>query len=400
MTEQEWKPVPIGLDAPGYVSRVGSKKVLVAVHSLVAGQRLLDVVDLIESDPRVQLVYSQAPAVFSGGVGDYLKSLGAMRIPWAQATRERFDLALAAAHADNDRIHAPLMVFPHGASFGKRAGGSAGPVYGLDAGRLTRDGRVLPSSLVLSHDSQLELLERQCPPALDVALVAGDPCFDRMLASTRKRAEYRAALGVGPERRLVLVTSTWGPHSLFSRFERYLPTLLRQLDPARYRVAMMMHPGVWFGHGLRQVRSWLGSARTGGMLLVEPDEDWRGFAIAADYVIGDQGSTTVYAAALGKPVLCTDLPIESLNPDSPQTLLGTAPRLVRSQPIEPQLLAAAQWRATVARDAFARLVTSRPGQSHRLLRQEMYRLLGITARGRHRAVEPVPVPVAGERRWR
>lgn len=367
-----------------------------AVHTFVAGQRLMDVVELIESDPRVQLVYSQAPAVFSGGVGEYLKSLGAMRIPWAQATRERFDLALAAAHAEVDQIHAPLMIFPHGASYGKRAGGS-GPVYGLDAGRLTRDGQVVAASLVLSHDSQLELLERQCPPARDIALVAGDPWFDRMLVSTPLREEYRAALGVDSGRQLVLIASTWGRHSLFNRFERYLPVLLRQLDPARYAVAMLIHPAVWFGHGPRQVRAWLAAARDMGLVLVEPEVDWRGVAIAADYVIGDQGSTTVYAAALGRPVLCTDLPIESLNPDSPQALLGmAAPRLVRSRPIEPQLRAAAEWQASTGRDVFARHVTSRPGQAHRLLRQEMYRLLGLRMPGRHRAVEPVRVPVLTE----
>jgi hypothetical protein len=396
VTEQEWKSVPIGLDASRYASRAEGKTVLVAVHTVVAGQRLLDVVDLIESDPRVQVVYSQAPAVFSGGVGEYLKSLGAMRIPWAQATRERFDLALAAAHAEIDQIHAPLIIFSHGASYGKRVQGD-GPVYGLDSGRLTRDGQVVPASLVLSHDSQLELLERQCPPALDVALVAGDPCFDRMLASVPQREAYRAALGIEDGRELVLITSTWGKHSLFNRLLLYLPRLLRQLDQRRYRVAMLIHPAVWFGHGPRQVRAWLAAARAAGLLLVEPRVDWRTVAIAADYVIGDHGSTTVYAAALGRPVLCTDLPIRSLNPDSPQTLLGmSAPRLIRSRPIEPQLLAAAEWRATDGRDALARHVTSRPGQAHRLLRQEMYRLLNLRMPGRHRSVRPLPVPVLAE----
>jgi hypothetical protein len=395
VAEQEWQSVPIGLDASRYVSRAAGKTVLVAVHTVVAGQRLLDVVDLIESDPRVQLIYSQAPAVFSGGVGEYLKSLGAMRIPWGQATRERFDLALAAAHAEIDQIHAPLIVFPHGASFGKRARGN-GPVYGLDAGRLTRDGQVVPAALVLSHDSQLELLEQQCRPALDVALVAGDPCFDRMLASVHQRAEYRAALGVEAGRQLVLIASTWGRHSLFHRFEQYLPELLRQLDPKRYRVAMLIHPAVWFGHGPRQVRAWLATARDAGLLLVEPEVDWRAVAIAADYVIGDHGSTTVYAAAVGRPVLCTDLPIESLNPDSPQRLLGLmAPRLVRSRPIESQLHAAAEWQATIGHDAIARHLTSRPGQAHQILRREMYRLLGLRMPDRPQTVVPVPVPVLG-----
>lgn len=397
MTEQQWQSVPIGLDAPRYVTRTGCKTVLVAVHTMVSAQRLMDVVGLIETDPRLQLVYSQGPAVFGGGVDNYLKSIGAMEIPWSQATHERFDLALAAAHAEIDRIHAPLMVFPHGAAFGKRAGGT-GQVYGLDAGRLMRDGRVVPSSLVLSHASQLDTLRTQCPPALDVALVAGDPCFDLLLASRPRREDYRWALRVRPGQDLVLLVSTWGPHSLFHRFEHYLPTLLKQLDPMRYRVAMLIHPAVWFAHGTRQVRAWLSAARSAGLLLVGPEVDWRAAMVAADYVIGDHGSTTVYAAALGRPVLCTDLPIDLLNPDSPQAHLGLhAPRLVRSRPIEPQLRAAVERQTGVGSDMFAGQLTSRPGDAHRLLRQEMYRLLDLPVQGAHRAVEPVSLPTIEER---
>lgn len=393
MAVQEWQSVPVGPKAERYVTRTTCKTVLVAVHTVVAGHRLLDVVGLIESDPRVQLVYSRAPDVFGGGVDEYLSSLGVLEIPWAQAVHERFDLALAAAHGDIANVNAPVMVFPHGAAFGKRAGGT-GPVYGLDAGRLLRDGRPVVASLVLSHDSQLETLRRQCEQALDVAVVAGDPCLDLLMASTPSREDYRWALGVRPGQELVLLASTWGPHSLFQRFERYLPTLLKQLDPARYRVAMLVHPAVWFGHGRRQVRAWLSAARAAGLVLVEPEVDWRAAVVAADHVIGDHGSTTVYAAALGRPVLCADLPVHSINPDSPQSLLGmSAPRLIRSRPVVPQLDEAARWRDSLAPDTFARQLTSRPGRAHRLLRAEMYRLLGLSVPGRHRAVEPVPVPV-------
>jgi hypothetical protein len=391
VAEQMWQPVPVGLDAPRYVTRTECRTVLVAVHTLVAGQRILDIVGLIESDPRLQLIYSRAPGVFGGGVDELLTSIGALEIPWEQATHEQFDLALAAAYGDIDRIHAPLMTIAHGASFGKRAGG-AGPVYGLDAGRLMRDGRVLPASLVLSHDSQLETLRRQCPPALDIAVVAGDPCYDLLLASRSRREDYRWALGVRPDRELVLLASTWGPYSLFGRFERYLPALLRQLDPAGYQVAMLVHPAAWSAHGRRQMRAWLSEYQSAGLVLIEPNVDWRAAVVAADYVIGDHGSSTVYAAALGRPVLCTDLPIDTLNPGSPQFQLGIdAPRLVRARHIEPQLRAAAWW-ANVGRDRLAERLTSRPGQAHRLLRDEMYRLLGIPACGRHRALEPVPTP--------
>jgi hypothetical protein len=374
--------------------------VLVAVHTLVAGQRLLDVVGLIESDPRLQLVYSRVPAVFGGGVDELLSSVGALEIPWEQAKHERFDLALAAAYADIDHIHAPLMMIAHGASFGKRAGGH-GPVYGLDTGRIMRDGRVLPASLVLSHDSQLETLGRQCRPALEVAVVAGDPCYDLLLASLSRREDYRSALGVPPGRKLVLLASTWGPSSLFGRFERYLPALLRQLNPARYSVAMLVHPAAWSAHGRRQMHAWLSAFRSAGLVLIEPDVDWRAAVVAADYVIGDHGSTTVYAAALGRTVLCTDLPIDTLNPGSPQfQLVVDAPRLIQSQPVESQLHSAAAWWAAAGRARFAGELTSRPGQAHLLLREEMYRLLGVPMPNRRHALAPVPVPtIHGRSAW-
>lgn len=48
------------------------------------------------------------------------------------------------------------------------------------------------------------------------AVVAGDPRFDRITASTSLRARYRAALGIAEHERLVVVSSTWssGPIKL------------------------------------------------------------------------------------------------------------------------------------------------------------------------------------------
>jgi hypothetical protein len=385
-----WPVAPVGPDAQRWVTKSDYRSVLVAVHTLVAGQRLMDVVGLIESDSRVQLVYSKAPAAHSGGVGDFLRSIDAFEIPWEQATYERFDLALATAYTDIDRVHAPVVVMAHGAGRGKRAGGD-GPVHGLDAGRLLRDGRPVPDVLVLAHESERTVLAQQCPQALDVTLVAGDPCLDRMVVSLPLRDEYRAELGVRDDRELVVLASTWGTHSLFARFERYLPSFLRQLDPRRYKVAMLLHPAAWSAHGGRQLRAWLTDARAAGLVVLDPHIDWRPVVIAADYVIGDHGSTTAYAAALGRPVLCTDLPTDALNPRSLQGLLGIdAPRLIRTRPVVPQLREAARWQATHPAGALAARLTSRPGQSHQLIRRELYRLLGIAMPGRHRAPEPIP----------
>ena len=110
MTNWEWLPVPVGIDAPRWVTRADCRNVLVIVHTVASGLRLLDVVELIESDSRVQVVFSQAPDAFGNGVADFLRAVGGVVLPWQQARRERFDLALAAAYGDLHEVHAPLLV--------------------------------------------------------------------------------------------------------------------------------------------------------------------------------------------------------------------------------------------------------------------------------------------------
>ncbi|MET0236892.1 MAG: hypothetical protein ABW224_19750 [Kibdelosporangium sp.] len=386
--------LPIGIDAERWITRTGCRNLLVAVHTVVSGQRLMDIVDLVESDARVQLVYTQAPDVFGHGVSGFLRSAGALEIPWAEARRERFDLALTAAYGGLDQLHAPVIVMPHGAGYGKRASGRGG-VYGLDAQRLMKDGRLLASTVVLAHEQDREVLARQCPEALTAAMVAGDPCYDRMLTSDRMRETYREALGVPPGHQLLVVTSTWGRTSLFGKNIQFLQSLASQLRRTPVHLAALIHPQVWWCHGRRQVHAWLSEPRAAGMILTEPEMDWRAVVIAADFVIGDHGSASVYAAALGKPVLCAQSPAdEQLNDTSAQAFLAAhAPRLTRSAPVLPQIQAA---RAIDARTVVARL-TSKPGHAHRLLRGEIYRQLDLSIPGRHRAPEPIPAPVT--QRW-
>jgi hypothetical protein len=396
--ESRWLSVPVGADAERWMTRSVCRHVVVAVHTVTSGQRLLDVVRLVESDPRIQLVYTSVPDVFDGGVREFLRQIGAMEIPWQQAIRERFDLALTAGYGGLPELHAPVIVLPHGAGYAKQTPRSSGRgqitergVYGLTTEHLVRDGRVVPASIVLSHHAQQELLTHACPPAADVALVAGDPCYDRLYASLGLRRQFRNALDVD-DRQLVVVASTWGRHSLFARHEDLLGTVVRELDPCRYRVAALIHPAVWFGHGRRQVRAWLAEEAAGGLILVEPDVDWRGPVIAADYVIGDHGSVPVYAASIGVPVLHTDLPVDEIDGAAPQAYVGAhAPRLIRSAPIEPQLSGAAAVLPRNWADEVTSRLTSKPGQSNRLLRQEMYRLLDLDIPGRHRGVEPIVV---------
>lgn len=388
----KWRQVPVGPDAGRWITRAGCKRVLVVVHTVTMGQRLEKLLPLIETDERVQVVFTAGPHAFGNGVARFLRQLDGIAIPWKQATETAFDLALAAGYPAVHELHAPLIMVPHGAGYNKlvvRGTGqvvAARGVHGLDRQHLVQSARVVPDALVLSHRADLPVLGRQCPEALPVARVVGDPCYDQLAASKRFRAAYRRALGVTDATRLVVTASTWGTGSLFGRLTDLHDRLLAELSSEQYRVVALMHPNIWYGHGPRQVRAWLSSAMRRGLALVPPDAEWLGALMAADVVIGDAGSGSVYAAAAGVPVIIGAFPDEDVARGSAAALLAaTAPRLRPGQPIERQLAEAAAGHSSELSGSVAARITSEPGQFGRNMRRLIYQILGLA--------QPPSIPV-------
>ncbi len=386
MEEGNWAQLPVGIDAPDWLTRKTTRTVLVAVHTIVAGQRLLDIIDLVESDPRIQVVFTAAPDVFDVDVPRFLRDIDAAIIPWQQATRERFDLALAAWSGGIGRLHAPVLLLPHGAGYGKRSPSELGAVYGLGRNELIARGRLLPASIVLSHQAQHDLLAEQCPAALPVAEVMGDPCYDRLCVSLGRRAAYRAALGIEPDQQLVVIASTWGTGGLFGRFPDLVTDIVCTLDPKRYRVAMLLHPAAW-AHGRRQLGAWLARARAAGLMLFQPTRDWRGVLVAADQVVGDHGSVSTYAAAIGRPIRYVDTGAALASGSAQEHLRTHATRWQPDRPVDEQ----PEPNADLAEEVRDRL-TSFAGQAHQRLRAAMYRLLDLAEPATAPIVEAVPAP--------
>lgn len=342
MHDMEWRHVPVGLEADRWVTRPCRRTVLVVIHTVMFGQRLMEVVRLIATDARVQVVFTTAPDVFGAGVTDFLRALGGIVVSWLQATQTRFDLALAASYGSIDELHSPLIVVPHGAGDAKFAAPfphqpvAARAPYGLDAQRLMRDGRVIPAAVVLPHQADLARLARTCPDAVPAATVAGDPCLDTILASIGKRPGYRDRLGVGRERQLVVVTSTWGQGSWFGAAPHLLERLLTELPSDAFRVVALLHPNVWYGHGRWQIQAWLADCLDRGLGLVPPEADWRAAMIAADWILADHGSLGVYGTAVNVPILVSGTAAPDLDPDSAQGLLAAA-----APPLRPAAAASA-----------------------------------------------------------
>ncbi|MET9924388.1 MULTISPECIES: hypothetical protein [unclassified Streptomyces] len=393
--------VPVRLDVDRWATRRTRKKVLAVVHTVTAGQRLLEAVRLLEGDARVQVFFTPAPDVFSHGVDTFLERLGGLVLPWHQAVQMPFDLALAAAHGGLQELHAPVIVLPHGAGHnkllpagqrGRRVAGRV--VYGLNRQWLIQDGRVVPESIVLAHHEELTRLGRECPEALPAAEVVGDPCFDRITASLPQRALYRDALGVGARQRLVLACSTWGPGSLLGRQWELLERLVDELPREEYRVALLLHPHVWNAHGEWQIRSWLADLGRAGLLVVSQYADWVGALVAADHIVGDHGSVSLYGSMTGVPVLMGNVPEGDLDPGSPAAELASiAPRLHPDRPLGRQLARAAAAYRTERYEQVAARITSEPGRFATRMRALIYRKLHLRAPAVRPRADHAPLPV-------
>ncbi|MGW4627417.1 hypothetical protein, partial [Streptomyces rubiginosohelvolus] len=280
-----------------------------------------------------------------------------------------------------------------------RAPSTLPPVFGLAPDWLLSDGVPLADALVLSHPEQFDRLAAACPEALPTAVLAGDPCFDRMLAARPYRDRFRRALGVGRGQRLILLNSTWSSQSLLGdgdddgddSLPALLPRLTSELPADEYRVAAVLHPNIWHGHGPGQVRAWLDRARRSGLALIDPLEDWRQALVAADLVIGDHGSVTYYAAALGTPVLLGAAPLESLDPDAPiADFVRTAPRLDTLSPLRSQVDALIE--DHTPQPGPMHFTSSVPGESAVRLRRTFYELMGTPEPSRPALLVPLPLP--------
>ncbi|GHF28835.1 hypothetical protein GCM10018790_02860 [Kitasatospora xanthocidica] len=410
---KHWVRVPVGPDAARWATRGRCRRVLLVVHNVTAATRLLDVLPLFRDDLRVQVLATcTGSSPFQSGVAELLASTGVPVLPWDQALTVPVDLAISASFGGQlDRIKGKLTVLSHGVGYNKRlakpeAGsrkpeaGSRKPeaVFGLGPEWiLTAEGVPIADAMVFSHPEQIGRLAESCPAAVPTAVLAGDPCFDRILAARHHRDRYRRALGVRPGQRLVLLNSTWNPTSLFgdSGPEDVLPLLLPRLTselPAdEYRVAAVLHPNVWHGHGPGQIRLWLDRARRAGLALVDPLEGWRQALIAADVVLGDFGSVSYYAAACGTPVLLGATDPGALGAESPvAAFVRSAPRLDPYGALPPQLdkLLAEH----LPLDGPATLTSSVPGRSAALLRGLFYRMIGITEPAAPAVLDPLPLP--------
>ncbi|MGW2588267.1 hypothetical protein ACWCYZ_44720 [Streptomyces virginiae] len=391
--------VPVGHDAERWRTFGSDRTLVVAARTVTSLVRVLDVVpEVVHDDPRITVVFAyDSTSAFNNGVLDLLRSMGCRTLPWAQLSEVAPDLLISAS--ENIAVPPgdyPVLVLPHGVGFQKQVPDSAGPGTRL-SGLVPEDLLAARRAwLAVSHPDQAAQLAAAHPGTVGRTVLVGDPCFDRLRASARWRDRYRAALDVLPGQKLVLVSSTWGEESLAGTCPGLPAGLLAQLPFDEFRVALVLHPNVWSGHGAWQVRVMQQTALEAGLIAVDPADGWQQALVASDLVIGDHGSVTLYGAAIGRPVLLGAFGSEAVPGTTGYALRSEAGWLDSGGPLRVQLETAMEAHDTGRFAAVTTGAFAEPGKALLRLRELVYDLIGLAQPkqpGRGPRALPLPPPV-------
>ncbi|MFD7286510.1 hypothetical protein, partial [Streptomyces sp. NPDC059863] len=374
--------------------------VLFAARSANALHRLLDVLPVFAGDDRIRRLFTLVPGSdFDVDALAAIERVRARTIPWDEACRRPFDLILAASpKGDLGLLHGDRVLLPHGAGFNKtiRGEGSGDSASGLDPAYVLPGGRPVSTLYALAHPSQVARLAAVSPSAARQSAVVGDPTLERLLASVSHRDRFRAALGTG-DRKLIVLTSTWGPESLLARRPGLPAELAVRLPQDRYQPALIVHPNERSRTGALDLVERLAPALDAGLILAGPYEEWAAVLVAADAVITDHGSTALYAAALDRTVIAAYDGGDELIPGSPMAeLLGQGPRLAPADHLDAALAAtldaALDAHRPGATRAFADAAFAERGRALERLREEVYGLLGLDPPAVPATARPLPPP--------
>ncbi|HEU5331864.1 MAG TPA: hypothetical protein VFU73_03860 [Actinocrinis sp.] len=341
---------------------------------MAAGQRLMEVVRLFEGDSRVRVVFTAPPAAEAGrAVRRFLSSVGAMTVPWQYALEYPFELVVATDCHAVDGLSCPIVLVPH----------VARPVTTSKA-----------SAVALAHTEQWGWLGCQTADEEQKAEIVGDPEFDRLIASLPYRDAYRWALRVLPRQRLVVVASTLAAAPLLSCAPELPAHLVAELPRDAYRIALLADPDMLQLPGRHQVLSRLTGAIRDGLRVVSEESDWCAVLAAADVVIGDCGPASLYATAVGIPiVLAAEPPDDALCDGSPMAdLAALAPHISAREPLARQMACLTPGFPRVDYSRVAARITSAPGAFARNMCDLIYRRLDIPRPICEPVTYPAPPP--------
>ena len=341
---------------------------LAAVHELIAG------------DERLACYLSVPPRIVAPEDADAVSAtLQLEHVGYLSARLRRWDLILFAdqSYARHFSRHRRKILTNHGIAGGKTA--SAGG-HSYRYGRLTTDrhGRPRFTRIFEASSARRDRAVDEMPQFKDVIAVVGDLNADRLLALRPRRDEFRRRLGFEARDTVVLIQSTWGPHSLMERFGPQLVAEARKLGD-KYRFVFSAHPLQWGGKPAH-MRQFLLDQQSAGTPLRRPEEDFAPYMIASDLAVSDFTSLTVTYALLGKPLILIPIDDALLVEHLPAwQLVHTCPVLRAPDELDGAITSALADYPFEQMEQITRQVNSYPGQAAERIRNEVYRLLQLPA---------------------
>ncbi|AXX30159.1 hypothetical protein APASM_2794 [Actinosynnema pretiosum subsp. pretiosum] len=231
---------------------------------------------------------------------------------------------------------------------------------------------------IVTCSDQVDQLREVTPHINGKTVLCGDLSFEVIRNSGLRRPSYRKAFGLKGEQKLVVVTSTWGRQSLLGQARDVIGRLLDRLPREEYRIALVLHPNVWAHKGEGALLSDLKPELAGGVLLVRPEQGWQAAIVAADLVIGDHGSVSLYAAMNGTPFLLAASGDVVVPRTSMATLVSKAPRLRLDDDFPARCRAVIAGEGQLDAQALIDQTVKRPDGTAKRLRNLFYKALGLS----------------------
>lgn len=268
------------------------KTILLIIRSETVLVRLQELCHLLFDDFRIQCLFTipEPLSRFDRHLAGTLQSYGCVVVPWDIALQHSFDLAIACSpNGSIELVRAPLLILEHGPALSKPAAKS-------DTLDLISRLKTRSFQSIFLKSACFNEIEESADNITSTAM--GDPVYDSLILNARSRPIYREALGIR-SRKLVTLSSTWGPDSLLSQWPTLAKFLIENMPGTEYVFALILHPYIWAAHGAWQIEAWLRKELASGLLLIPHMQGWQGCILASDCIIGDHGSVTHYSSLLG-----------------------------------------------------------------------------------------------------
>ncbi|GAB3453487.1 hypothetical protein [Actinophytocola sediminis] len=116
-----WVNTPVGLHADRWATVARTHKILFVTHTMASANRLVDLLDLFDSDARVQIVHTcPDTAGIPSGVAEHFVDNGFAVVSWQQAVHTNWDLVLTANTSGGlHELPGPILVVSHGIGYTK-----------------------------------------------------------------------------------------------------------------------------------------------------------------------------------------------------------------------------------------------------------------------------------------